>query len=304
MQISISRLTIGTLVAAALSACGSGGTGPGPGGGGDFGMSATIDGVAWTPSVPAGGAHAAPGAYNFSGLSTAGAGASISVSVSNIAGPGTYPIGVGPSGFGGTAIVTKGSAGWSTPLSGAAGSITITAISNTHMTGTFAFTSAAISGGAVGNSVVTSGVFDLPITTVGNPGNLPDNAGSRVTADVAGQPYNASTMAVTLPNDTTMISATSAGNNALGISIYGLHGTGTYALSSDPQHRLSYSTLVGSDFNLWGGVAGDSGSIVVTSQTASRIAGTYVVTLQPSFGPGATGPLHISGVFDLGLPQF
>lgn len=308
MQLSLSRPVAGVLVFGLLSACGGGGTDPnggggGGGGGGAFGMSAKIDGAAWAPSFAAGGAHASPGVWNFSGTSTTGGGTTIMVSLYNIRGPGTYPFGVNVTGVGGIAQVVKGSKGWSTALTGVAGTVTIDTVSNTRLVGTFSFSAVALSGGATGTVEVTEGSFKLPVTTIGNPGVLPDNSGNRLTVSSGDKDYNAGTIAATFPNDTSMIVASNNTVDGLGIQLAGIHGTGSYTLSpSSPLHVLTYSTFDGANTSIWGGVAGDVGSIVITSITATRIQGTFSVTLQPSTGPAATGPIDLVGDFDLGIP--
>ncbi len=308
MQLSISRLVTGALVLAVMTACGGGGTDPsggggGGGGGGSFGMTARIDGAAWSPSFAATAAHASPGVWNFSGTSTAGGGSTIMVSLYNIRGPGTYPFGVNVTGVGGIAQVVKGAKGWSTALTGVAGTITIDTVSTTRLVGTFSFSAVALSGGATGTSEVTEGVFKLAVTTIGNPGSLPDNAGHRLTVSGGDVTYNAGTIAVSFPNDTSMVVASNNTVDGLGIQLAGIHGTGTYTLSnSSPLHLLTYSTFDGANTSIWGGVAGDAGSIEITSLTATRIKGTFTVTLQPSTGPAATGPLDLVGDFDLGIP--
>jgi hypothetical protein len=265
-------------------------------------MTAKVDGVDWAPTIQASGAHVVPGSYILTGLSTASGGSSMTFSLSNIGDTGTYALGMGPSGFGGTVQWVKGSAGWVTPLSGVAGTIHITALSDTHMTGTFAFTADHLTGGATGTVHVTGGTFDAPVTTSGNPGPLPDRSGSRITADVDGAVFNAATTAVTLPNDTTLVVAATSLSSGVGINLYGLHGAGQYDVSLSPLRTLTYSTFDGTNFNLWGGVAGDSGSIHITSVTAGRIEGSYTLRLAPSTGPGATSPIHVSGDFSLGRP--
>jgi hypothetical protein len=308
MQLSLSRLALGALVLGVLSACGGGGTDPnggggGGGGGGAFGMTARIDGAAWAPSFAASGAHGSAGVWNFVGVSTAAGGSSIMISLYNIRGPGTYPLGVNVTGIGGIAQVIKGSKGWGTALTGVAGTITIDTVSNTRLVGTFSFSAVGISGGATGTVEVTEGVFKVAVTTIGNPGTLPDNAGHRLTVSSGDKDYNAGTISASFPNDTSMIVASSNTVDGLGIQLAGIHGTGSYALSaSSPLHVLTFSTYDGANFSVWGGVAGDVGSIVITSLTASRIQGTFNVTLQPSTGPAATGPINLVGDFDLGIP--
>jgi hypothetical protein len=305
VQLSLSRIAAGVLVFGVLSACGGGGTDPnggGGGGGGTFGMTASIDGAAWSPSFAASGAHASPGVWNFTGVSTTGGGSSIMVSLYNIRGPGTYPLGVNVTGVGGIAQVVKGAKGWSTALTGVAGTVTIDTVSNTRLVGSFSFSAVALSGGATGTVEVTEGSFKLPVTTIGNPGSLPDNAGDRLTVTSGDKDYNAGTISATFPNDTSMLVASNNTVDGVAIQLAGIHGTGSYALSLSPLHVLTYSTFDGANASIWGGVAGDAGSIVITSRTATRIQGTFNVTLQPATGPAATGPIDLVGDFDLGIP--
>jgi hypothetical protein len=67
---------------------------------------------------------------------------SLTVTLTNIDAPGTYPLGVNLTGFGGTATVGQRSDGWGTPLRGAAGdagSVVVTSRTATRIKGTFSF---------------------------------------------------------------------------------------------------------------------------------------------------------------------
>ena len=164
-----------------LAGCGGGDNTTGPTNGGNSGgttggttggtsgttqMIATIDGKAWTASsggVMAIQVSSASGGYLISGIEITGTtiGTSLSISINDIPGPGTYPLGTdGVSVAGGFAGVTVGGTQtWTTPVSGAAGTITITALTTAHIAGTFSYTARLPTNEAAGVRVVTSGVF-------------------------------------------------------------------------------------------------------------------------------------------------
>lgn len=302
MQLSDLRRGASALLVLLIgSSCGGGGTGPGGGGGGtQFGMSAKADGANWSPSFQAIAAHVVAGNYIITGTSTASGGSSITISLSNIGGPGDYALGVGPSAFGGTAQWVAGSKGWVTDLNGVAGTVHIESVSDTHMKGTFSFDAVGLTGGAAGTVHITQGAFDLDVNTNGNPGPLGDGKGSRITASVDGATYNAATLAVDFLNDTTLIVASTTSHQGIGIYLYGVHGAGQYDASLSPHHSLTYTSSDGGPYSNWGSTASDSGSIVITSVTATRVTGTYTLRLGEVSGPAATGPIHVTGDFSLG----
>lgn len=131
-------------------------------------LTATVDGVAWTASaqsVSTAAIAAGAGVYSILVSQTADANAlNLSMTLYHVTAPGTYPLGVDSTMSGGIGVVSNLDAGWATPLSGSAGSITITTLTSTRMAGTFAFTANAASGSATGTRVVTGGSFDLPVT--------------------------------------------------------------------------------------------------------------------------------------------
>jgi hypothetical protein len=54
---------------------------------------------------------------------------------------------------------------------------------------------------------------------------------------------------------------------------------------------------------VWGGSnATNSGTVVVTSATSTRIKGTFTATLQPSLINPGEPAITLSGTFELGLP--
>ncbi len=180
---------VSLLVALFVLACGGSDgdpAGPGPADGPRF-FRARIDGADWSVSstnVAFAASHTSPGLYVLIGQVEGGH--RIQIVLSSITGPGTYPLGVGAGPRGGNATLSLSPSTWLTPLSGAAGSITFTALSDTHMVGTFAFTAAAVGGTPASTKDVTEGVFDLAVTTIGNIGPVPDNAWSEVRTTIAG----------------------------------------------------------------------------------------------------------------------
>src|SRR5678815_2774364 len=138
------RAALGMMAAAVLwTACGGGENNPG----GGNAMTASIDGQAFSSSQLASASAASSsmvsvytiiGARLLSGTTAQ----SISLSLYNIAGPGTYPLGVNSTNFGGIGTVAEGATAWTTPLSGAAGTVNITSLTPTRIAGTFSFNAA------------------------------------------------------------------------------------------------------------------------------------------------------------------
>lgn len=293
---------VAALLALSLAGCGKDSNPAGPGGG-DGPMSAVINGEAWV----AGDALAlaqpvpnTPGAFIVNGTEAFVAGGplrTISLSLYNVAGPGTYPFGVNLMVPGGNAILANTTSGWGTPLSGAAGTITITALDASRIAGTFAFTADATTGSATGQVVVTDGEFDLPL-----PGTpllpIPDNAISRASVTVDGQPWNAATLSGTTAGGNFVLTANNLARN-LTIVVQGA-APGTFPLSAAANVQFSDGSGTGPEC-CWGHGTGATGSITISSQSASRISGTFDVTLVP-VGGGATNPISLTGgTFDIGL---
>jgi hypothetical protein len=276
---------------------------------GDSRMSARIDGTAWT-SDPLPGSdvviHALPGAYQIDGRRIAG-GSAMTMTLYNVRGPGTYPLGVGPTGVGGLAQYIEAGSGWATPLSGASGSVTVSTLSETAIAGTFSFTAEPIVGGATGTRSATEGRFDFPVRSNGNVGPLPDNAGSRISATIDGSAWNAATVAASAALGNILAISASNTSHTVSISLSGISGPGTYPLSSSaPSRSIS---VFGPAMNpqasncCWGPATGSKGAVTITTRTATRVAGTFSANLQPLPGSGATAPLVIAnGTFDIGLP--
>jgi hypothetical protein len=319
------RAKFGLLAAVFLVAACAGGDSPtdpndpgngGGGGGGGTGsrMTATVDGQAWSAASAEGAVVAlqhAPrsGGYIITGLeSVTGAAGSILITINNIAGPGTYPLGVDAvTVYGGFAGITAtGGRSWTTPISGAAGSITITALTTTRIAGTFNFTADATAGGATGTRVVTNGVFDAPIQGNAVLPALTDSMGGKMSATVGGQAWNAAIIAAgTSP---THFSLSGINNRqTLVITIPKPTATGTYTISNNAGSLLyawDPNAVAPAGTRCCWGIAGDVGTMTVTSLTITRAKGTFSATLRPQPGTAAValGQLVIAnGTFDVGL---
>jgi Family of unknown function (DUF6252) len=284
-------------VVAVLGGCG-GGNGPvGNNGSGQF--SAQIDGAAWS-GANAIGAAGAGGIFTLTGVQL-GSGTGLTMTLYSIGAPGTYPLGVAGNVAGGIAtIVSNSTSFWSTPLNGAAGTVTISAVSPTRIAGTFNFTAPPVAPQTGAARVVTQGQFDIPVT---GPATLvvPPNAASRITGTIAGSPFNAATVvSVTSLASGTLTFAGSTIDRTLNVIIAGYTGVGSYTLGTGAARTVRLSTAQ-APVSAWGGTnATTSGTLVVTSASASRVAGTISATLQPA--PGFTGaPITITATFDVGV---
>lgn len=97
-----------------------------------------------------------------------------------------------------------------------------------------------------------------------------------------------------------VIFAPSTGSYGLGINLPGFQGTGDYPLG--PASQTFAVVTVGADPAGWGTVYGNgSGSVTVTSFSASRITGTFSFTAaHPAPASSQSGPMVVAnGQFDL-----
>lgn len=288
------RLYVTSLVL--VAACGGGG---GPGNNNNAGnMSASIDGAGWSATSATSSANAG-GIFTITGVQV-GSGTSVTMTLYSIGAPGTFPLGVGSTVAGGLASVVSGTSGWSTPLSGDAGSVTVTSVSPTRIVGSFTFTAAAVTPpGSTGNRVVTQGRFDVPVT---GPATLavPDNAGGKVSGTFAGVSFNASSVAsVSAPASGVLTFAGANTGQTLSVIVSGYTGVGTYALGGGVSRSIRLTNTI-APAGTWGGTnATTTGTVTVTSVTTTRIKGTFTATLQPVVGGGSA--VAVSGTFDLGI---
>jgi hypothetical protein len=292
---------VGVASLLATAACGGGDGGTGPGGGG-AGMSARIDGASWAANqvqVTPGSAQV-PGSVIITGVRVSGTStSSLILGLGFIAGPGTYPLGVNQvSSAGGVGQLLETSPASvqsrTTPLNGNGGTVVITTLTSTHLTGTFAFTAAPILGSQfTGNKQITNGQLDIdlptPLTAVPAA-----NHGSRVSATLGGTAFNGATV-VGLGS----AGSFSFGGNSDSLTISFVTATpvtaaGTYAFHTGINVSVSDLKLQ----HNWGGISGDAGSVIVTSVANGRVQGTFSGTLHTQM-QGLTDLTITNGAFDV-----
>ena len=313
MRYSISRAVgVVATIASVVAACGGddgGATGPGPSNG-DFRFTARIDGAAWASEAGVervGVPTTVPGTFALTGAKLGAGAFTIVITLYNIPGPGTYPLGVGVSVPGGNALISSTAGGWKTAQSGADGTINITTLTANRMEGTFSFTAVAFTGSATGTKTVTDGQFVVELKPTGTIGPLPDNAGSKASATLNGTAYNAAEVVGSYVASSGIMALVANNNTrSLSITLAGLPATvvGTYQLSNgSPSRQIGTSVVNGTQITSLhhSTAAGSSGSVTITSFTPTRIKGTFTATLGAVTG---TGTVTITnGSFDFGRLQ-
>jgi hypothetical protein len=309
------RGAVVALTAALTLACGgSSTTGPGSSSKPKYYMTANIDGAAWAEDAfgasNVGAAWAGPGLYTITGYSSA-SNTTVLLTLNTIRGPGTYPLGVNFGVPGGSGQVSNISSGWNTRLSGAAGTITITTLTNTEMAGTFSFVAnGTLNTPTTSTKNVTSGEFDLPVKTLQAIGPIPANAGSSISGTLAGQTFTLATIAVTSAPTrdstgkvigTTLVFGGSNDTQGMGASVSGITGVGAYVLTNkSPASTMNASLINGTVVQAFNsGAVEGAGAVTITSWSPIRAKGTFSATLPGALGGAA---ITISGSFDIGLP--
>lgn len=302
------------LLSLSLSACGGGDKGTGGDGGGSGPISARIDGKAWVSGEAYSTCQVsgAPGSLVISGSQVSDkSAASLVMSLYNLSGPGTFPLGVGPSVYGGIVALTvsDGSGGaktWMTPMTGMDGSITFTKLGADGVAGTFRCTlrpGTDTTGEAV---EITEGHFDLPLK--GTLSALPAHAGHRVSATLNGVPFQAVGVTVNpsqLQGTGLQFVATTL-TRSISLVLTDVSEPGTYRLQNAAPVRILAvvsSPSPGSAIS-WGpsGLEQDAGTVVVTHLSATRAKGTFTATLSPQAGSADAGPMVLTdGEFDIGI---
>jgi hypothetical protein len=140
---------------ALVAACSSSSTNTG-GPGGGTGLSATINGTAWTPGGKP-SASFSNGIFVVAGLNLT---YSLSLGVGELTTAGTYSLGQGNL-QDANGIVSNTGGGWGTAFAGGSGTITFTTLTASHAVGTFSFDATPGSGAATGTLHVTNGTFDV-----------------------------------------------------------------------------------------------------------------------------------------------
>lgn len=301
---SFRSIGIALPIALFLAGCGGGDSGnnPGPDPSGPF--TATVDGAPFAADENLALAQAVPGvpgSYIIQG-SRALSGSdilSLQLLVYNVGGPGSYPLGAGPTVTGGMGLVSTPTEGWGTPLSGAAGTLEITTLTPQRMAGSFHYSAEPTVGPASGTRQVTDGEFDLLLGNATDPlPPLPASAGGFLRGTVGGAAFNAATVATSDFGSNFIVTSTNS-THAVSIVLQSVTAAGDYPLTSTPPSRTMTVQDEGSSAQ-WGPGTGMTGMVTIQSFTADRVIGTFTATLAPLSGTAST--IDLSGSFDLGLP--
>jgi hypothetical protein len=273
-----------------------------PGGGGGAPLSALIDGAAWSaPALYTTGTSGINGTFGIGGSTGVQGAPVMALALSNISGPGTYPLGVGGTVFGGSATISNGASIWTTPLSGEAGTVTVSSVSPTRIAGTFSFTATpALGTSATGSRVVTQGTFDMPLTNTGSI-TVPAHAGNRFGGTLGGSSWNAAhVVMVEHPNSGVLTIGASNDVYNINIIISGFTGPAVYTMNTGVARHAGVMRL--GTIQSWGGTGPlTGGTLTVSSLSAARVVGSYNITVNPN--AGASGTLVLTGTFDVGIPQ-
>jgi hypothetical protein len=123
-----------------------------------------------------------------------------------------------------------------------------------------------------------------------------------MSAVVDGQAWTASVgLQAAYQNNILAFAGVAAGNSTIAIALAPLGGPGTYTISVGEATNASYSIPGGapSQWQALGGVGG-TGSVVLTTLTATGASGTFSFELPPITNTSATGTKSITnGKFDL-----
>lgn len=267
-------------------------------------MTASIDGQSFSADQSAGAAASISGNNTVSVLTLTGSHVvsstnfqTIVLALYNMGGPGTYPLGVNSTNFGGIGTVAEGSTAWVTPLNGTAGTVIVTSLTSSRIAGSFNFTGGQLATPSA-TRTVSNGAFDLPIT--GTLGTVQPYQGSTMKATLGGAAWIGATIVVVAKTGgvysfggLSLASGVTGASN-VNVILNGVTGPGTYPLAPG---MSSISVTIGSTAHS-SSLTGSSGSVVVSSVDANRLKGTFTGTLASG---GASSLSVTNGTFDIGL---
>lgn len=309
----IAPYAIAGLLALAFIACNSS-TDSSAGG---SGLTAKFRGEAWSAEpigVYANALGSSPGTYMFGGAKSVGTiSRSITVTLYNIPGPGTYKLGTGIQATGGVGQAGEGNGTpnantWITDGTGLDGEITITEIGKGRIKASFKFTGVPGARSPLKENIdITEGKVDLEYK--GTPVPMLDKHGGNLTATLNGKPYNAASIHSAslkdLNGNAGVNIVTSTSLNGISLMVAGATAPGKYPII----HKQPNPVSIGAGRNgtdpetcCWGSSDADTAVIEITSLTATRIKGKFSGKLGPNPGKPATAALVIvDGAFDVGV---
>jgi hypothetical protein len=210
-------------------------------------------------------------------------------------------------------LIGNPAAGWQAAVGIGSGTITINSMTSTNAAGTFSFTLAAVPGsGATGTKTITEGNFNVTFTATATPPGTPGN-GSSVSVLIDGTQWTSSlSRRATLTNN--ILTITGQDTNFRVITL-GVPLSGGVQIPPSPPATVSLDfgaipqglvTMVLGAQNWDNAHAGGAGTLTVTSISATRVTGTFTVTL-------VNNPINVtavptarltSGQFDMALERF
>jgi hypothetical protein len=209
-------------------------------------------------------------------------------------------------------LVGNPAQGWSAGVGTGSGTVTLTAFSATGATGTFALNLASVPGsGSTGTKVITEGAFNVAFASV--PAPAPTTSTSAISASINGVAWTSSlTRRATLGNN--LLTLTGQDTNLRVLTLV-LPVSGsllvppaqapTISLTFSPSPFGVVSMVLGSQH--WdNGFAGGVGSATITSIAATRVTGTFTVTLvnNPVNAVPVQPAALTNGQFDMTLERF
>jgi hypothetical protein len=220
----------------------------------------------------------------------ASSGRGLSMAFSFFIGPASQPLGVNTGTTpGGTGTVMENPESWTTPMSGQAGFITLSARTATRVAGTFNYTAEALGGAVPATRVVTGGAFDYhqairPAAAADGRRQHRDRHDRR-RALVCGHDrrperrrhQSSRSRRATHPTRSRLSpkQLVSAGN--------------TYGIPS----QMDITVIrTGTADSWWGGLGADIGSVTITTLTTNRVVATFNGNLVPL---NAVGNLAVGG---------
>ena len=228
------------------------------------------------------------------------------------AGTGTYTL--GPlSAANAQVLIGNPAASWQAAVGIGSGTITITSLTSAAASGTFSFSLVAVAGsGATGTKSITEGAFNVTFTSVPSPTPTP-SSGSTLSAVIDGVPWTSSlSRRATLTNNILAVTGQDTNFRVITLAVP-LGGGVLVPPSAPPTISLDFTsaihgtvTMVLGAQNWDNGHTGGAGSFTVTAISATRVSGTFTVTLVSNpinAVPVPTAHL-MNGQFDMTLERF